>query len=86
MHFIKNVSYVSDYILCVTFKDGSVKLVNLESYLDGDIFEPLKDIEYFKTVRVNPDIETIVWNNDADFSPDFLYEIGEPVTKEESVL
>ncbi len=28
---------------------------------------------YFKDVRVNPDIDTIVWTNEADF----LYEIGE---------
>jgi hypothetical protein len=51
-------------------------LVDLEPYLDGKIFEPLKVIDYFKTVHVNPDINTIVWDNDADLSPDFLYEIG----------
>ncbi|MCJ7675000.1 MAG: DUF2442 domain-containing protein [Sedimentisphaerales bacterium] len=76
MHFVKDVAYVSDYKLLVTFEDAVVKLVDLEPHLDGKIFEPLKDIEYFKTVRVNPDIDTIVWDNDADVSPDFLYEIG----------
>jgi hypothetical protein len=76
MHFVKDVAYVSEYKLFVTFEDGVVKLVDLQPHLDGKIFEPLKDIEYFKTVRVNPDIDTIVWDNDADVSPDFLYEIG----------
>jgi hypothetical protein len=76
MYFVKDVIYVSGYKLLVTFEDGVVKLVDLESYLDGEIFEPLKDIDYFKTVSVNPDINTIVWDNDADVSPDFLYEIG----------
>jgi len=76
MHVVKNVTYVSGYKLLVTFEDGFVKLVDMEPYLDGEIFEPLKDIDYFKTVRVNPDINTIVWDNDADVSPDFLYEIG----------
>lgn len=76
MHFVKDVAYVSEYKLLVTFEDGVVKLVDLEPYLDGDVFEPLNDIDYFKTVRVNPDIDTIVWDNDADLSPDFLYEIG----------
>jgi hypothetical protein len=60
----------------LTFEDGVVKLVDMEPYLDGEIFEPLKDIDYFKTVSVHPDIDTIVWNNDADVSPDFLYEVG----------
>jgi hypothetical protein len=27
--------------------------------------------------RTLPDFETIVWPNDADFSPDFLNEIGQ---------
>ncbi|MCX5637749.1 MAG: DUF2442 domain-containing protein [Planctomycetota bacterium] len=76
MHFVKDVTYVSEYKLLLTFEDGVVKLVDLEPYLDGEIFEPLKVIDYFKTVRVNPDINTIVWDNDADVSPDFLYEIG----------
>jgi hypothetical protein len=60
----------------LTFEDGVAKLVDLELYLDGEIFEPLKNIDYFKTVRVNPDIDTIVWDNNADLSPDFLYEVG----------
>jgi len=81
MHFVKNVIYISEYKLQLTFEDGSLRLVNLESHLDGEIFEPLKDINYFKTVRVNPDLDTIVWDNGADMSPDFLYEIGTPMTE-----
>jgi len=76
MHFVKDAAYISEYKLLLTFEDGVVKLVDMEPYLDGDIFQPLKDVDYFKTVSVNPDIDTIVWNNDADVSPDFLYEIG----------
>jgi len=45
--------------------------------LDGEIFAPLKNIEYFKKVQVNRDIDTIMWENGADLSPDFLYEIAE---------
>ena len=81
MHFVKDVIYMSEYKLQLTFEDGSLRLVNLESHLDGEIFEPLKDINYFKTVRVSPDLDTIVWNNGADMSPDFLYEIGKPMTE-----
>ena len=76
MHFVKRVAYVSEYKLLLTFEDGSIKLVDLERELDGEIFEPLKDVNYFKTVRVNPDLDTIVWENGADISPDFLYQIG----------
>jgi len=62
--------------LLLTFKDGDVKLVDLKPHLDGEIFEPLKDVNYFRTVSVNSELDTIVWENGADMSPDFLYEIG----------
>jgi hypothetical protein len=76
MHFVRQVTYKSEYKLQLTFENGAVKTVNLEPYLDGEIFDPLKDIDYFKTVQVNPDLDTIVWDNGADLSPDFLYKIG----------
>ena len=79
MHFVRNASYISEYKLLITFEDKTIKFVDLKSHLDGEIFEPLKDIEYFKTFRVDPKLNTIVWENGADFSPDFLYEIGSPV-------
>lgn len=81
MHFVKGVTYVSEYKLLLTFEDDSVKLVDLERELDGEIFEPLKDINYFKTVRVNPDLDTIVWENGADMSPDYLYQVGVPMAE-----
>ncbi|MBW8041845.1 MAG: DUF2442 domain-containing protein [Planctomycetes bacterium] len=76
MHFVEDVTYISEYKLLLTFEDGVAKLVDLKPYLDGEIFEPLKNIDYFKTAHVNTDIDTIVWDNNADLSPDFLYEVG----------
>ncbi len=79
MHLVRDVCYVSGYKLLLTFEDDSTRLVDLENELDGEIFEPLKNVEYFKMVRLNRDLDTIVWDNGADMSPDFLYEIGIPV-------
>lgn len=79
MHFVQDVAYVTEYQLRLGFEDGTVKLVDLAPYLNGEIFEPLRDQRYFATVSVNTDIDTIVWDNGADFSPDFLYEIGTPL-------
>ena len=61
MNFVKQVIYVSEYKLLVTFEDGSVRLVDLAGELEGEIFEPFKDINYFKKVTVNEDLDTIVW-------------------------
>jgi len=77
MHWVKDASHVEDYKLRLRFENDEVKLVDLANHLNGGIFEPLKDISYFKSFEVNRDIDTVVWPNDADFSPDFLYEIGQ---------
>lgn len=83
MHFVKRVEYVSGYKLLLTFEDGSMRLADLEPHLEGEIFEPLKEIDYFKSARVNSELDTIVWDNGADMSPDFLYEIGVPIAEPE---
>jgi hypothetical protein len=79
MHYVTEASYESGHRLKVIFENREVRLVDLAAHLDGPIFEPLKDPAYFRQFRVNGDIDTVAWPNGADFSPDFLYEIGEPV-------
>lgn len=85
MHFVKGVKYVSGYKLLLTFEDGSVRLADLEPHLDGEVFKPLREVNYFNGVNVNSDLETIVWDNGADMSPDFLYKIGVPIAEPEPV-
>ncbi|MBI5416664.1 DUF2442 domain-containing protein [Candidatus Poribacteria bacterium] len=79
MHWIKDIKYIDDYKLKLKFENNEYKIVNLQSHLEGKIFKPLKNISYFKSVTLNKDIDTIVWPNNADFSPDFLYEIGQSI-------
>ena len=56
MHFVKNVKYVSGFKLMVSFEDGKTRLVDLENYLDGEIFEPLKDLHVFSDRLCEPGI------------------------------
>jgi hypothetical protein len=39
----------------------------------GGVFAPLQDIDFFKQVKVDPEIDTLVWPNEVDFCPDVLY-------------
>ena len=73
------VSYLSDYKLILTFENGEKKLVDLKNRLLGPVFEPLKDIDYFKKVYVDKELGTIAWPNGADKAPDVLYDIGQSV-------
>jgi hypothetical protein len=81
MHFVREVKYVSGYKLQLKFEDGSVRQVDLANHLDGEVFEPLRNEERFQTVQLNNELDTIVWDNGADMSPDFLYEIGVPMAE-----
>lgn len=65
--------YKQDFKLFLEFNDGLTGIVDLSKYLDGEIFEPLKDLDYFKQFSL--DSWTIGWDNGADFAPEFLYEL-----------
>ena len=78
---VDSVSYIKDYRLRIGFSDGSTKDVDLAGELQGEIFEPLKDHDFFLKVSVNPDTRTIEWPNGADFAPEFLYETGVEIKK-----
>jgi hypothetical protein len=61
-------------ILIVTLNDGTRARVDVEPELLGEVFEPLRDEEYFMQGAFDPEQGTIVWPNGADFSPEFLIE------------
>lgn len=76
MHWIKDFTYIDGYKIKLSFENNKCKIVDLKDHLTGKVFKPLKNISYFRKVKLNKDIDTIVWPNNADFSPDYLYEIG----------
>ena len=67
--------YIEEYIIWLKFNDGVEGEVDLRDELWGPVFEPLKDQEVFRRFRVHPDLHTIVWENEADFAPEFLHKM-----------
>ena len=76
LHVVQ-VTHLKDFALRVEFSDGSVRDVDPSDELDGEIFEPLQDPDFFSKVAVNPEAGTIEWPNGADLAPEFLHEKGE---------
>ena len=70
---VKEAKHLHDYVLWVRFSDGAEGEVDLAGELDGEVFEPLKDLALFKALRVDPELETVVWPNEADLAPEFLH-------------
>ncbi|KPA18759.1 hypothetical protein MHK_001018 [Candidatus Magnetomorum sp. HK-1] len=74
---VDEFQYIKDYKLLLKFNNNVRKLVDLKDELYGEIFEPLKDEKFFKDCFISHN--TVEWKNGADFAPEFLYKIGEPV-------
>src|SRR5207244_2340198 len=61
------------------FSDGTQRTVDLQPYLRGRVFDPIReDAMLFRSVRVDHELGTIVWENGADIDPDVLYHNREP--------
>jgi hypothetical protein len=73
---VEQVTHLKDFTLRIEFSDGSVRDVDLSDELGGEIFEPLRDPDFFSRVTVNPETGTIEWPNGADLAPEFLHEKG----------
>jgi hypothetical protein len=78
---VQSIKYLSDYKLWLRFNDGKEGIVDLEAELWGEVFEPLKNKRLFSKVYIDPESKTIAWENGADFAPEFLHEILEPVVQ-----
>jgi len=50
---LKAAEYISPYKLRLTFSDGKVGDIDLANELWGEIFEPLKDVEFFRSFKVD---------------------------------
>lgn len=71
---VTEARYLHDYVIRLKFNDGTDGEVDLKDELYGEVFEPLKAMEKFKAFKVDAVLGTIVWDNGADFAPEFLYE------------
>ena len=60
------------------FADGTARDVDLTDERYGEIFEPLKDPAFFRQVRVDPELQTVVWPNGFDLDPEVLHGDYEP--------
>ncbi len=51
--------------------------MELERELYGEVFEPLRDPTFFAQVSLDPELGMVARPNGADFSLEFLYQVGQ---------
>jgi hypothetical protein len=72
MPTVVSAEYEGGHRIRLSFSEGTVKTVDFRKWMDGPVFEPLKDPSYFR--RFFLDAGTVVWPNGADIAPETLYE------------
>jgi len=85
---IKKVRHIEAYRLELTFTNGETAELDFRNRIigRGGVFGPLEDVDYFKQVKVDAEIGTLVWPNEVDFCPDVLYSeaTGKPLPEFET--
>jgi hypothetical protein len=68
---VVKAEYRGGHRIRLTFNDGSEKTVDFRPWLNGPVFEPLKDERYFQ--RFFLEGGTVGWPNGADIAPETLH-------------
>ena len=74
IYHITEFEIVAPYTLRIKFNDNTEQNINFEPVLHGEIYSPLRDLSVFNQVRLDPEVRTLVWPNDADFDPADLHD------------
>jgi len=75
MVHVINAEIKNDYKIYVEFNNGTKGTIDFKKIIEEDhreIIKELLDKDLFKTVKVN--LNTLCWDNDVDFAPDYLYD------------
>ena len=70
-----SVEALPDFRLRLRVSDGRVidrALAAELAHPDGPMVRPLRNPAYFAQVRIDPELETVVWPNGFDIDPDWL--------------
>jgi hypothetical protein len=73
---VTEVESLEEHQLRVSFNDGVVGEIDCSFLLHGKLGEPLRDADYFRLARVDPEARTVVWPNGLDPAPELLHELA----------
>jgi hypothetical protein len=71
---VRSFEIVSPHTLCLRFDDSTEQTIDFRPVLAGELYGPLRNLELFNQVRIDPEVQTLVWPNGADFDPATLHD------------
>ena len=72
LYRVTEFDLVKNYTLRVKFNDGAEQVIDFEPVLHGELWGPLRDLDLFRQVALDPIAHTLTWPNGADFDPETL--------------
>lgn len=69
VHRVTAFEIVGPYHIRITFADGLVRTIDFHPVLEGELYGPLRDLDQFNSVSLDPEVHTLVWPNGSDFDP-----------------
>jgi len=81
-HFLYRVvsfEIIGPYMIRVQFDDQTEQVIDFEPILAGELYGPLRGRSLFDKVRIDPEVQTLVWPNGADFDPATLHDWPEHI-------
>jgi hypothetical protein len=80
MRNIHTILVNDDWTLDLSFDDGAERRFDVKPFLDYEAFEPLRDINVFKSIRNCGYF--VEWIHEVDLSADTLYLDGVSITED----
>ena len=69
---VTNAEYRGEFKIHLIFNDGTEGVVDFSDWLEGPMFQPVRDVSFFRRFFV--EAGAVVWPNGADVAPETLYE------------
>jgi len=80
---VKEVIPHDDYTLSLLFENGESGTLDIKPILGFGLFQRIKNLDTFKSVRIAYD--TIEWDCGVDLDPEYVYSQCERTRKEQNV-
>jgi hypothetical protein len=74
IHRVTGFRIVGPFALHISFSDGTQQSIDFLPVLAGELFGPLRDRALFDQVKIDPEVQTLVWPNGADYDPATLHD------------
>jgi hypothetical protein len=82
IHDVVSAEHRGGYRIELAFDNGRRGVIDFSKFLyRGGVFERFRDMEFFRSFKINEELGVLTWGDDVDIAPETLYSeaTGEPL-------